>query len=109
MPKSVAKFLKAVELPIKFGFTVYARPDLGEISWSWQDQTKQFWEDWIPTAKDLVIHTQLSKADEQLVRECFWENMEDEIRAKKDSLNYRARQRRARQKVAANQEPRPTS
>ena len=56
MPKIVPKFKDT----LKFTFT---HEQLGTVSWSWKDQIKQFWEDWIPKDKDLVIHTKLSKAD----------------------------------------------
>ena len=105
MPKVVPKFKDT----LKFGFVVYARPDIGEVSWSWKDQVKQFWEDWIPKDKDLVMHTPLSADHEKVVRDCFWENMEEEIRNTKDSLNFRARQRRAKKKANTNQETRLTS
>jgi hypothetical protein len=74
MPKVVPKFKNT----LKFGFKLYDRPDLGEVSWSWKDQVKQ-----------------------------FWESMEEEIRNTKDSLNFRARQRRAKKKANANQGSHP--
>ena len=101
MPKVVPKFKDT----LNFGFT---HPQLGTVRWSWKDQIKQFLEDWIPKDKDLVIHTKLSKADEQAVRDAFWESMEEEIRNTKDSLNTRARKRRAKKKVNANQGLHPT-
>ena len=96
MPKVVPKF----DDILKFQFT---NEDLGTVSWSWKDQIKQFWEDWIPKDKDLVIHTKLSKVNEQAVRDSFWESMVEEIRTTKDSLNLRARERRAKKKATANQ------
>jgi len=104
MPKTVPKFKE----PLIFGYYIHARPDLGEIKWQWADQRKQFWEDWIPKDKDLIIHTQLSADHEQLFRDAFWEDMEDEIRNTKDSLNFRARQRRAKKKATANQGSHPS-
>ena len=101
MPKIVPKFKDT----LKFTFT---HQQLGTVSWSWKDQTKQFWEDWIPKDKDLIIHTKLSKADEQAVRDAFWESMEEEIRNTKDSLNARARERRAKKKANANQGSHPS-
>ena len=53
MPKTVPKFKE----PLIFGYYIHARPELGEIKWQWSDQRKQFWEDWIPKDKDLIIHT----------------------------------------------------
>jgi hypothetical protein len=102
MPKVVPKFKDT----LKFTFT---HQQLGTVSWSWKDQIKQFWEDWIPKDKDLVIHTKLSKADEQAVRDAFWESMEEEIRNTKDSLNTRARERRAKKKANANQGSHPAA
>ena len=58
--------------------------------------------------KDLIIHTKLSADHEQLFRDAFWEDMEDEIRNTKDSLNFRARQRRAKKKATANQGSHPS-
>ena len=78
-----------------------------KVSWSWKDQVKQFWEDWIPKDKDLIIHTKLSAEDEKVIRDAFWESMEEEIRNTKDSLNFRARQRRAKKKANANQGSHP--
>ena len=102
MPKVVPKFKDT----LKFTFT---HEQLNAVSWSWKDQIKQFWEDWIPKDKDLVIHTKLPKADEQAVRDVFWESMEDEIRTTKDSLNARARERRAKKKATANQGSHPAA
>ena len=104
MPKTVPKFKE----PLIFWYYIHARPELGEIKWQWSDQRKQFWEDWIPKDKDLIIHTKLSADHEQLFRDAFWQDMEDEIRNTKDSLNFRARQRRAKKKVTANQGSHPS-
>ena len=48
MPKVVPKFKDT----LKFTFT---HEQLDAVSWSWKDQIKQFWEDWIPKDKDLSV------------------------------------------------------
>ena len=62
----------------------------------------------IPKEKDLIIHTKLSADHEQLFRDAFWSDMEDEIRNTKDSLNFKARERRAKKKATANQGSHPS-
>ena len=60
-----------------------------DISWTWTEMDKAFWDTWIPKKSDLIILTKLNREQKKLVLDELWEDLQISIQFIRDRNNAR--------------------
>jgi len=70
-----------------------------QISWTWKDMDKAYWDTWIPKKSDIKIITRLNKEQKKQALDELWEDLQSAIQFTRDRNNARRRQKRLDKKV----------